>query len=123
MIELDEDLTNICIGYFNIDKDSRVCLTWNLYDVGCLQHYENKKRYCLWSMKSTGIFALLLQPSDHLLGYVLLIDFKVIEFFNSYGEPLDWWNWCRKAKDVRRPFYVDHGFRTHILLKERQTNK
>ena len=109
--ELSELFTNICIGYFGINKQSRVAITYNLYDVGCIQYYEQKRRFCLWCNKSSGIFACLLQPSDHLLGYVLLIDNNIVEFFTHYGDPLDWWEWNSRKEDVRRPFHLDQGFR------------
>jgi len=108
---LSSHFEDMCIGYFGLTKTTRLSLAVDWYDVGCMQYYLG--RFCLWCKHDTGIFALLHQPGDRLLGYVLLVHGCVVEFFTNLADPLDWWAWNRRHKpdDVRRrPFYVDRGF-------------
>lgn len=99
---------DVCEQYFGLTKRCRAALAVDWYDVGCLQYYRGG--FCVWCKHSDGIFALLHQPSDHLLGYVLLVDGRVVEFFTDVADPLDWWAWNRREQHVRRPFHMDRGF-------------
>ena len=107
-IRIPEHFVRVLVDYYRITKNCRIAIAWDLYDVGLISYYFNN--YYLWSKYSSGIFSLLHQPSDHLLGYVLIVNYQIIEFFTDLGDPLDWWNWISSSPMVRRPFYLDRSF-------------
>ena len=100
-MKLTSHWTKTVEEYFHLSPISgRLNITYNLYDVGCLQFYRGF--YCVWCKYTNGLFSLNDAKSDKLQGFVLIVNKEIIQFFGIHKNALDWLN--------QPLFYLDLDF-------------
>ena len=102
---------HMCVRVFSMDKETRVALVYNLYDVGTLMYYPVRGGFHVWCKYKNGLFALLAHRGEHkeYIGFVLLVGGEVVMFFNHFSYPLDW---CIEALPT---FCIDSTFNNDAM--------
>ena len=76
-------------------------ITYEDYKVGHL-HVNRRNQVQGHIRHPDGIFAL--QKNGHIIAYILLYDYRIIQIFSYQKNPLDW------IHPKRIPFYLDSSF-------------